>query len=437
MKPSRRRFIGHAGAWAAAAMVPYVHTADAEERALPRSKNDRLILGAIGMRYQGSVITEKALPHGDVAAICDVDRQVAEKARQQFGGKADLYDDYRRLLDRKDIDVVLIGTPDHWHAAMSIDACLAGKDVYCEKPLTLTIDEGKRLVRVVQQTGRVLQVGSWQRSDHRFRLACEMVRAGRIGKLRQVIVVLGKNATGGPFQPEDPPPYLNWDRWLGQAPGVPYMKERCHYTFRWWYEYAGGQMTDWGAHHMDIAQWGMGADDSGPVEIDGRAEFPNLPNGYNVAIAFSARLRYANGVELVVEDEGRNGVMFEGTEGRVFVNRGTIAGAPVEALRDQPFPREKFRLYGFDNLSRPERVGKLDAIINHMGNFFDCVRQRRPPICDVVTQHRAASVCHLANISMRLGRPLRWDPQREVFLGDDEANQWLSRPRRKGYELSG
>lgn len=435
MKVSRRQFIGQAAALAIAATVPYVHTADAEERALPRSKNDRFVLGAIGMRYQGSVITEKALAHGDLAAICDVDRQVAEKARQQFGGKADLYEDYRRLLDRKDIDVVLIGTPDHWHAAMAIDACLAGKDVYCEKPLTLTIDEGKRLVRVVQQTGRVLQVGSWQRSDHRFRLACEMVRAGYIGKLRRVSVTLGKNATGGPFQPQEPPPYLNWDLWLGQAPSVPYMKERCHYTFRWWYEYAGGQMTDWGAHHMDIAQWGIGADDSGPIEIHGQAEFPHIPNGYNVPISFSARLRYANGVELVVEDHGRNGVMFEGTEGHVFVNRGTIAGRPVDALRDQPLPREKFRLYGFDNLARPERVGKLDAIINHMGNFFDCVLARRQPISDVVTQHRAASVCHLANISMRLGRPLRWDPQREVFVDDEEANRWLSRPRRKGYEL--
>ncbi len=436
MTTSRRRFLqGVAATAAAGAIVPYVFTADAEERTQPRSKNDRLRIGAIGMRYQGSVIAEKALAHGDVVAICDVDRQIAEKARAQFGGKADLYEDYRKMLDRKDLDVVTIGTPDHWHTAISIDACLAGKDVYCEKPLTLTIDEGKRLVRVVRQTGRVLQVGSWQRSDHRFRLACEMVRAGRIGKLRRVLVTLGKNPRGGPFRVEPPPAHLNWDLWLGQTPSVPYIKERCHYTFRWWYEYSGGQMTDWGAHHMDIAQWGIGADDSGPVEIEGKAEFPNIPNGYNVATSFSARMRYANGVELIVEDEGRNGVMFEGERDHLFVNRGTIAGRPVDALKDDPFPREQFKLYPYDNLARPERMGKLDAIINHMGNFFDCVRDRQPPISDVVTQHRAASVCHLANIAMRLGRKLRWDPTGEVFVGDDEANGWLRREQRKPYQI--
>jgi predicted dehydrogenase len=436
MTTTRRRFLqGVAATAAAGAIVPYVFTADAEERTKPRSKNDRFRIGAIGMRYQGSVIAEKALAHGDVVAICDVDRQIAEKARAQIGGKADLYEDYRKMLDRKDLDVVTIGTPDHWHTAISIDACLAGKDVYCEKPLTLTIDEGKLLVRVVRQTGRVLQVGSWQRSDHRFRLACEMVRAGRIGKLRRVIVTLGKNVQGGPFQIETPPPYLNWDLWLGQTPRVPYIKERCHYTFRWWYEYSGGQMTDWGAHHMDIAQWGIGADASGPVEIEGKAEFPNIPNGYNVATSFSARMRYANGVELIVEDDGRNGVMFEGELDHLFVNRGTIAGRPVDALEDDPFPREQFKLYPHDNLARPERMGKLDSIINHMGNFFDCVRDRRLPISDVVTQHRAASVCHLANIAMRLGRKLRWDPKDEVFVGDDEANGWLRREQRKPYEI--
>ena len=433
---NRRRFLAaSAGALAAGPMIPYVFTADAEERAKPKSKNDRFRIGAVGMRYQGSVVAEKATAHGDVVAICDVDRQIAEKARQQFGGKAAIYEDFRKMLDRSDVDVVTIGTPDHWHAAITAAACLAGKDVYCEKPLTLTVDEGKVLCRVVEQTGRVVQVGSWQRSDHRFRLACEMVRAGRIGRLKRVTVVLNKNPQGGPFRVEEPPPHLNWDLWLGQTPLVPYIKERCHYTFRWWYQYAGGEMTDWGAHHMDIAQWGIGVDDSGPVEIDGKAEFPNVPNGYNVATRFSARLVYANGVELVVEDSGRNGVMFVGEQGRIFVNRGTISGKPVEALRDDPLPRDQFKLYAHDNLARPERMGKLDSIINHIGNFFDCVRDRRRPISDVRTQHRSASVCHLANISMRLGRRLQWDPQKELFVGDEEANRWLSRLQRKPYEM--
>jgi predicted dehydrogenase len=290
---------------------------------------------------------------------------------------------------------------------------------------------------VVEETGRVLQVGSWQRSDHRFRLAVEMVHQGRIGKLQRVDVVLGKNKTGGPFAPGDPPRYLNWELWQGQTPDVPYIEERCHYTFRWWYEYSGGQMTDWGAHHLDIAQWGIG---SLPVEIEGKATFPDVPDGYNVALDFFARYKYANGVEMNVYDNpdnvvGRNGVMFTGTEGRVFVNRGTIAGKPVEDLADNPLPRDRFKLYDFDNLDRPERVGKLDAIVNHMGNFFDCVRSRKVPISDVLSQHHSVTTCHLGNISMRLGRKLTWDPQKGSFVGDDKADTWLSRTQRSPYEI--
>lgn len=419
----------------AGAAVPYLFTADAAERTRPRSKNDRFRIGSIGMRYQGTVIAEKARAHGDIVAIADVDRHVREQARAGFGSTPAIFEDYRKVLDRKDVDVITIGTPDHWHAKMVIDACLAGKDVYVEKPLTLTIDEGKALVKTVEKTGRMVQVGSWQRSDHRFRLACELVREGRIGKLKRVEVILGKNVTGGPFPASEPPRHLNWDLWQGQTPVVPYIEERCHYTFRWWYEYSGGQMTDWGAHHIDIAQWGIGADASGPVEIDGKAEFPDVPNGYNVATKFSARLRYANGVELVVDDEGRNGITFEGEDGRVFVNRGTIAGKPLEGLREAPLAREHFKLYANDNLARPPRMGKLDAIVNHMGNFFDCVRERKAPLSDVVSQHRSASVCHLANISMRLGRKLTWDPVKEEFAGDDEANRCLARTQRTPYEV--
>jgi predicted dehydrogenase len=431
----RGLLLGACAGLATAAAVPYVFTADAEERSKPRSNNDRFRIGAIGMRYQGTVIAQKALAHGDVVAIADVDRNVREQARASFDSTPDIYEDYRRLLDRKDVDVVTIGTPDHWHAKMTIDACLAGKDVYVEKPLTLTVREGQIVAEVVRKTGRVVQVGSWQRSDHRFRLACELVRQGRIGKLRRVEVVLGKNVMGGPFPTSDPPRHLNWNLWQGQTPAVPYIEERCHYTFRWWYEYSGGQMTDWGAHHMDIAQWGIGADASGPIEIDGRAELPHVPNGYNVARKFSARLLYPGGLELLVDDEGRNGVTFEGERGRIFVNRGTISGKPVEDLERDPLPREKFTLYAHDNLARPPRTGKLDAIVNHMGNFFDCIKDRKTPLSDVVSQHRSASVCHLANISMRLNRKVKWDPVREEFLGDEEANRWLSRPQRAPYQI--
>jgi predicted dehydrogenase len=385
------------------------------------------------MRYQGSVIADKARAHGDIVAICDVDRNIREQARAAFGGTQAIYEDYRDLLSREDVDVVTIGSPDHWHAKMLIDACRAGKDVYCEKPLTLTIDEGKIIRRVVAETGRIVQVGSWQRSDHRFRLAVEMVRQGRIGRLQRVEVVLNKNVAGGPFAASSPPPGLNWDLWQGQTASVPFVHERCHYTFRWWYEYSGGQMTDWGAHHIDIAQWALGEQ---PIEIEGTARMPHINNGYNVATDFSAAYRYPSGVELTVSDTGRNGITFVGGAGRIFVNRGTLAGKAVDELARRPLPRESFRLYEFDNLDRPPRSSKLDSIINHMGNFFDCVRSRHQPISDVESQHRSATTCHLGNISMQLGRRLHWDPKAEVFLDDAEANARLRRQQRAGFEIS-
>ncbi len=434
---TRRNFLRTtAGTIAGASAVPYVFTAHADDADKPRSKNDRFRIAAIGMRYQGTVITEIAAEYGDIVAIADVDREIGEKAVEHFGGKATLYEDYRWMLDKEKIDTVMIGTPDHWHAKISIDAARAGLDIYCEKPLTLTIDEGKLLSKVIAETGCVLQVGSWQRSDHRFRLACEMVRGGRIGKLQEVEVILGKNVTGGPFAAEDPPAHFNWDLWQGQTPAVPYIKERSHYTFRWWYEYSGGQMTDWGAHHLDIAQWAIGTEPNGPVEIQGKARMPDVQNGYNVAVDFDAKYVFPGGVTMTVLDNGRNGIMFIGTEGRIFVNRGTLSGKPVEDMADAPLEREDFRLYAHDNLDRPPRMGKHDSILNHMGNFFDCVKTRNTPISDVVSQHRSVSTCHLGNIAMRLGRPLRWDPEKEQFLGDDEANQWLSRPQRKGYEVA-
>jgi len=431
---SRRSFLQTGSAAAAAgALTPYFFTTNAEAQDLPRSANDRFRIGSIGMRYQGSVVAEKTLPYGDIVAICDVDREIAEKAREQFGGKAELYEDYRRMLDRKDIDIITIGTPDHWHTKMVIDACRAGKDIYVEKPLTLTVAEGKKMIQVVRETGRVVQVGSWQRSDHRFRLAVEMVRQGRIGDLQRVDIVLGKNVTGGPFEVKDPPPHLNWEMWQGQTPAVPYIAERCHYTFRWWYEYSGGQMTDWGAHHLDIGQWGINAL---PIEVKGQAKYPNVPNGYNVAVDYYAEYVYPGGVVMTVADNGRNGIMFTGTTGRIFVNRGSIEGKPVEDLAEAPLERDAFKVYTYDNLTRPARMGKLDSIVNHMGNFVDCVKSRKSPISDVVSQHQSVTTCHIGNIAMRVGRALKWDSQAEQFIGDDEANALLQREQREGYEIT-
>jgi len=436
MRINRRGFLTGAVASGVVAFPPRRRAAiEAAQSTRPRSVDRPFGIGAIGLRYQGSVITEKALPYGRIVALCDVDRHLREMANACFGGVAKLFEDYRGLLDRKDVDVVLIGTPDHWHTKMVIDACRAGKDVYVEKPLTLTVDEGKVLCKVVRETQRIVQVGTWQRSDVRFRQACELVRSGRLGKLNKVIVTIDGNPTGGPFENVPTPKHINWDLWLGQAPLVPYCEERCHYTFRWWYEYAGGKMTDWGTHHVDIAQWGIGADSSGPVAIDGKARFANVENGYNVPPWFHADLKYANGVELEIRCEGKIGVRFQCEKGDVFVTRSSIESDPASLLKELEMKRSEYTLYPHDVNFEP-KVGKLASIENHMRNFFDCVRSRKMPISDVVSQHRSASTCHLANLSMRLGRPLRWDPEKERFVGDDEANRWLSREQRKGFEIA-
>ena len=429
-KIDRRQAIACAAAGVA---LPGFWTVSASAQKKPRHRVERLGIGAIGLRYQGSVITTKATAHGDVVAVCDVDGHVRDQAKAGFGSTPRSFEDYHQLLARKDVDVVMIGTPDHWHTKMAVDACRAGKDVYVEKPLTLTVDEGKLLTKVAKETGRVIQVGSWQRSDSRFRLAVELVRQGRLGELQRVDVVLDKHPTGGPFSNRPVPNHLNWNLWQGQTPDVPYIEERCHYTFRWWLEYSGGKMTDWGAHHLDIAQWAI---NSLPVAVDGQARFPTVNNGYNVPIDYQATYKYQNGVVMTVSDTGQNGIMLTGTKGRIFVNRGKIVGKPVEDLANQPLAREKFQVYGEDNLSRPERAGKLDAIVNHMGNFFDCVESRKSPISDVVSQHQSANTCHIGNISMRLGRPLNWDPAKEDFVGDSPASAMLRREQRRGFEIT-
>ncbi len=429
---SRREFLAASAALVGSGITPTFFSPAVADDRKPRAKVERLGIGAIGMRYQGTVITLKAQAHGDVVAIADVDRHVREQARSSFGSTPRIFEDYHDLLKRKDVDVVMIGTPDHWHSKMLIDAVRAGKDVYCEKPLTLTINEGHAIRKAVKETGRIVQVGTWQRSDSRFRMAVEMVRAGRIGKLQRVTCTTDKNPKGGPFETRKVPKHFNWELWQGQTPDVPYIPERSHYTFRWWYEYSGGKMTDWGAHHIDIAQWAI---NSLPVFIAGKATLPTVKNGYNVATDFAAKIVYANGVELLVRDTGRRGILFEGDKGRMFVNRAVLGGKPVADLKRNPLPREKFAVYNFDNLRRPPRTGKLDAIVNHMGNFFDCIAARKTPVSSIDSQHRSVSTCHLANISMRLGRPLKWNPETERFLGDSEADKWQKREQRKGYEV--
>ncbi len=344
------------------------------EQQASKSPNERWRIGSIGMRYQGSVITREAEAFGDVVAISDVDRHVREQARASFGSTPKIYENYLDMLEKAKLDVVLIATPDHWHTKMLIDSVRAGFDVYCEKPLTLTISEGTAILRAVEETGAVVQVGSWQRSDFRFRQAVELVHAGRIGKLRRVTCVTDKNPSGGPFETRPVPSHFNWDLWQGQTPNVPYIPERSHYTFRWWYEYSGGKMTDWGAHHLDIGQWGiLGNELTGPVKIEGRAVYPDIPNGYNVATEFYAKYTYANGVTMEAYDRpvdycpGR-GILFEGEQGKIFVSRSTITGQLNVPLKERAFPVSEYQLYR-DNPALPERKGTIDAIKNHTANF--------------------------------------------------------------------
>ncbi len=411
----------------------------AQESKTPNSRPRYALIGCGGM---GKGDASSASRFADCVAVCDVDKNHAEDARQndRIGkGKAEVYEDYRKVLDRNDVDVVICGTPDHWHSKITIDAMKAGKDIYCEKPLTLTIDEGKKLCEVAKSTGRVLQVGTQQRSDHNrvFLLAVAMVRSGRIGRIKKVTAAIGGGPAGGPFTKETAPPELNWDMWLGQAPLVDYIRQRCHGEFRWWYEYSGGKLTDWGAHHVDIGQWGIGMENTGPTTIEVEKGdlpvpfekgYPTIDDCFNTTTSFLVKAMFPNGVEMNIRDDTENGVTFEGTGGRIFVTRDRIdlEGGAVQALYEK----------GVDESLLIElRKGK--RLSGHMDNFFECVRDRAVPVSDVWTHHRALTTCHLANIAIRLGgRKLTWNPETQQIEGDDEANAMQSRPQRTGYEVT-
>jgi predicted dehydrogenase len=457
--PNRREFLKSSSLAAlAGASLPTWSTSAGSAALGFYAASERPVVGCIGVgdRWRGG-IRQGLMQFGDIAAVCDVDtfnRLWAEKLIDVEQGKRtdrriDIYEDYRKVLDRKDIDVVSIVTPDHWHSKIAIEAMKAGKDVYCEKPLTLTIDEGKQIIKVLNETKRVFQVGTQQRSEMGnaeaplFLTAVALVRAGRIGQVKKVTCGINEAPTSGPIPVAEVPPGFNWNLWLGQAPMTDYRlgkygnnggyrESRTHYEFRWWYEYSGGKMTDWGAHHVDIAQWAIGMDNSGPVSLEGTAEhpvplkegWPTEADRYNVAHKFNVTCQFPNGVELLISSEGDNGILFEGTEGRLFVNRGKVTGKPVEELKEKPLPDGAIvKLY----------KGKQPG--NHMGNFFECVKDRTQPISDVYTHHRSMTTLHLANIAIRLGRKVEWDPEKEAIVGDKEAQSFVAREQRKGFEI--
>ncbi|MBM4026849.1 MAG: Gfo/Idh/MocA family oxidoreductase [Planctomycetes bacterium] len=420
--------------------------------------SERITLGFIACGKQSQHLMRAFLnsPGTQVVAACDVDQLKLERSSKGivekfYADKKDgayqgcaVYADFRELLARPDIDAVVISTPDHWHAVTTIEACKAGKDVFCEKPLCQTITEARAMIDAVRRYNRVFQTGSMQRSSREFRFACELVRNGYIGDIKHVTVNVGGPPEDRVLPAQPVPDYLDWDMWVGPAPWRPYNSELApHISFdgfpHWRYDsyYGGGGMTDWGAHHFDIAQWALGMDKSGPVEIcppDGK-EYKVLTYKYanGVPMTRDGQARGPEGTGLPfqgdayplwlehVKDKGGrvNGVLFEGTTGKVEVNRGYLKTWP-DGLKDQKIGADQVNLYN----SR-----------NHYTDWLDAVRKRSQPICDIEIGASSVVVCHLGNIAHTLKRPLKWDPKREVFLGDDEANRLLSRPMRGPWHL--
>lgn len=427
-----------------------------------QSANDRIRVGAIGTsiytnRYtgdgdhpgRGAVIGHQAGERGDMVAVADVNRRNAEFFADRYKGNCEIYNNYEDLIARDDIDAVTIGTPDHWHSKIAIDAMRAGKHVYCEKPLSLTIREGQQVCQVARETGMVFQVGTQQRSefDQVFLHAVAIAQSGMLGEKLDCLISVGQGEKGGPFKTGTAPDHLDWDRWLGQTPKVPYCDRRADFDFRWWLEYSGGQVTDWGAHHGDIAMWAMGMSDSGPSKIEGKGDYPDVENGFNVAVNFDCRYEFEGGHTARLLS-GKNELILSGSRGRIRVNRGGLSGAPAEKLgvshkigsdewgsgatpdgANRSGDGPEWLQEAVDKLCNGKKPG------NHMDNFFECVRDGGKPISDVWSHHRSVSLCHLANIAMILDRPLAWDPVTETFASDDEANSMIERDQREGYQI--
>jgi predicted dehydrogenase len=426
------------------------------------SKNGKLQVAAIGVGGRGSDIGRQAAQIGRMVSCCDVHRSHAQgfaDALKKQGGDCKVYSDYREMLaQEKGIDAITIGTPDHWHVKIAIDAMKAGKHVYSEKPLTLTLEEGRLICAAVRKYGKVFQVGTQQRSefDRRFLKAVAIARSGRLGTNLRAISSVGKAASRspdkkkpfGPFKTQESPKDLNWDLWLGQAPEVAYCPERIGWNFRWWFEYSGGQVTDWGVHHTDIAFWALAGKDGQAVQAEGTAKFmtvdrtkvrefllgkvpaKEMPVAYNVVSEFDVDLKLSTGntIKLI---SGPNELLIEGENGRIRVNRGKLSGKPVEEIdadkkASQEIEALMAEIYGGD-LPRTQ--------LPHMQNFFDCIASGKQPVANVPDHVRAVNACHLANIALLVGRKVRYDPAAGRFPGDDEANRLMQRSQRPQYAI--
>jgi len=403
--------------------------------------SERITIGFVGVGRMGMGDLRELLgfKQAQIVAVCDVDSNrttnaqkiveahyAKQRAASNYKG-CSIYGDYRDLVARDNIDAVCVVTPDHWHALPSIAAAKAGKDIFLQKPLSLTIREGRVLSDTVRRYKRIFQVGSQQRSDSRFRQACELVRNGRIGKLHTVKVGFGTDPGTGPEPPMPVPDNLDYNMWLGPAPWAAYTEKRVHpktgYGRPGWLRiaaYGAGMITGWGAHHNDIAQWGMGTEYTGPVEIKGQTEYPK-DGLWDVHGDFSIEYTYANGVKVFCTDNKKNkqGVLFEGSEGWVYVKRGQIDANPKSLLTSTIGPDE-IRLYKSNN---------------HKANWLECIKSRAETIAPAEIAHRSCTVCLLGEIAMRLGRKLKWDPDTEQFIGDETANLMIGQPMRSPWRL--
>lgn len=401
--------------------------------------NDRVNIGLIGCGDRGTDVFTRFLKQTPVnpIAVCDVFEPYLERAAKVASdvssAKVTPHGDFRRLLEMKDVEAVIVGAPDHWHALQTITACEAGKDVYCEKPLSLTILEGRKMVQAARKNKRVVQTGSQQRSGPHYQQAVKLIQSGGIGAVHKITVGFTRNAMPG-FKPEeilgagkDCPKNLNWDMWLGPAPYVAYDPFRCHYHFRWFWDYSGGQMTNWGAHNLDIARWALNA--KGPTAVSafgGRYEIKDggeTPDVQEVLYNFPDCIVTWSGREVNrTRDEY---LVFHGTKGTLSIMRNGFTIEP-ETWRKRDKPEvEPMQVKGDAN----------EAQTLHMRNFVDCIKSRERPIADVEEGHQTAIMCHLGNIATRLQRSLKWDIEKETFLGDKEAVAMLSRPYRKPWEL--
>jgi len=475
---SRRDFIKSTAAIGAAATVPYIWTSSYARASDLNSKPTIAAIGVGGSRgryNRGGGIARGASQFGQMIAVCDVDKLHNEEFNKDFDGKLGMYQDYRKLFENEKPDVVTIGTPDHWHIPIALHAMEHGADVYCEKPLTLTIEEGDLIRKAVEKSGKVFQVGTQQRSSNLFMYAVAIVRSGRLGDNVVAHCGIDSAPSGGPYESTSVPEGLDWDLWLGPTPKRDYCEERRRF-FRWYLEYSGGKMTDWGAHHVDIAHWALELGSTPVQKVVGKGQMTpivpddfnwnaffdgqaDLPNGYNAATKFNIDLNFAGGKKITVNNRYEsgstkfgNGILFEGDKGRIFVNRSKLQGSVVKEMFGANLEKKK-DADGKNTDNFKECISNLDektkeefdaAFLKlnkgkkpgwHMKNFFDCLEDRSEPMSDVASHVNTMNSLHMCNINLMLGRDLNWDGK--SFGSDDQANALISRKRREGFELDG